>query len=131
MRWATRRHVVFVVLALLFFSGAGPALAQQGPNLGLTRAVRTNRIKSGQNSNLTTKPALLGSFEIVGTAASGNVTIWDSQDGTSTHAQAVVIAEGGVTALKGSFASGTINRLTQFGLFVETNDADAIVSWSD
>lgn len=119
MNWANRFIMGLGLLVIL----AAPAFARP------SEANEFTRIAPNRNASLSTEPAILGSFEITGSGASGNVTIWDSPDGTSTHAQAVVVAEAGVTADRSSFSSGTINRVTNFGLFVESNNVEVIVQF--
>lgn len=123
MNWAMK-HQIRLGLCLFLISGATPAFAQQPKD-----ANQVTRVAPNTNSRLTSSRSVLGSFEVIGVGGAGNVTIWDSPDGTPTHAQAVVIAEGGVTAEKGSFASGTINRMAQYGIYVETNGCQAVVQY--
>lgn len=133
MNWANGKRLLFVLALLVGLTPllAGLAFAQTGPNVNLKRAIKFDQIDAQQNSTLSTIPALLGSYEIVGAGSAGNITIWDTIDGDPTHAQARVVAEAGVSGNLESFSSGTINRLTRYGLFVECNNVDAVIQWDD
>lgn len=126
-KWAKSGKLVLVVLVGFIPILAGPAPAQAAPKAN--KFAHVSDANNGTTISLSTSPAILGSFEAIASGGAGNVTIWDSPDGTSSHALAVVVAEAGLTADRDSFSSGPINRLTEFGLYVETNLADAIVQW--
>ena len=89
-------------------------------------------IRSNQRTVLSTRPARLCSMEVMhGTNTISQGVAIDSPDGTPTHAQARYVSEVSAGAAGYLYITGAIDRVTEFGLAIESNRGEVFVSWDD
>ena len=83
-------------------------------------------------SNLSSVGGRICSVEFIANATNGWAEVFDSPDGTETHAQAVVKSEpGSATALNSADRNyGDDGRPTRFGIAARVVNGVAIIQWS-
>lgn len=68
------------------------------------------------------------SVQIVGV---GSAQVIDSPDGTSSHGQVRFVVDVANGTAGGGASTGPIDRFTEFGLAIETNNVDVFISWDN
>ena len=88
------------------------------------------RIGPNTSTVLSSVPSVVCAVEAHG--GPGHGSVFDSPDGLATHGQARFVAEPSVAVAGESFATGKIDRFTEFGLAVETSfNTDVLISWDE
>ena len=129
--WRHGKHVVMgLVLAGLLPVGTG--FASSGPNTSLGECTKTTFVRSGEGLvTLSTHNAKVCAVECVATAALGSLAVYDSPTASTTHGQAVVSWEEFAATAGNTSATAGLSLYTSYGLYVDADRCQGIVSWVD
>ena len=124
-----------ILLSALVALGGMPSWSAE--NLQLRRCTKVTTITHTTGpvalSDLSDVPSIICSVDFTSNGVNGFVQIFDSPTDSTSHGQAVTVAEIGAAASNNSASAyyGELGRLTQFGLEVQVLRGTAVVSWDD